>query len=140
MSFLQTVLAVLTGQDEISELPSDKLIALTNGEPIERRLSQEDLHKIIRLQTLIVHEQERGAMFEQGGLPEEDGQDTQNVMAQYLAVQEDATARVIMLERLIVELVREAVPAECERFDVRYSVNLSLEVLRSRVSHHRFLD
>lgn len=63
-----------------------------------------------------------------------------STLANALGVMEDATRRIVMIERLIVEIVHEAVPTECERLNVLYCVNMKLEVLWRVSPQQRFLD
>lgn len=146
MTFTETLRAILSDQSEIPKLPEDKLVAFSEGQSIPTKLPLHILHRLVRLQTLIVQEQQRGEMpdtdvLEGLGLASEQSEGSKlNSMAKSLSVQEDATKRILMLEQLIVEIVREAVPSECERFDVRYCVNLELDVLWSPNLKRRFLD
>ena len=57
-----------------------------------------------------------------------------HTMAKTLVVTHDKASRIQMLERLIVEIVHEAVPQECEYTDVSYRVSLELALLRDHSS------
>lgn len=139
-------MAVLSDQPEIDTLPANKLNVFDMGEPIGMRLPHSILKRIVRLQTLIVREQQKGEMpkvdvMEGLETPAERTHFSQlSAMANALGIMEDGTRRIMMIERLIVEIVREAVPTECERLDVRYCVNMQLEVLWSKSPQQRFLD
>lgn len=147
MTFLETIVAILSDQPVIDTLPNDKLNVFDIGKPIGgRRLPMNVLQRLARLQTLIVRAQSMGEMPATDVMEglQDPGERTQlsqlDAMAAALGIQEDSTRRIMMLERLIVEIVREAVPTECERLDVRYCVNMQLEVLWSPSPRQRFLD
>ena len=143
-SLISIITAVLRGDETISELPGDQLYAFEGtGKPFDFQFSTEAFLKIVRLQTLIFLEQERA------GIPSVDaikqmcsvsGQTFDVVMVRSLQTQEDATRNIIMLERLIVGLVREVCPAECERFGVRYVADISARVCWCQAPDQRFLD
>ncbi|MDE2041416.1 MAG: hypothetical protein KGI59_03500 [Patescibacteria group bacterium] len=143
-SFLSTLTAILNDQREIAELPSDKLIAFEHvGEAVQQQISTQFLLKIARLQTLCVRAHQDGEMpdyEDEKQIAKETGQNIQNVMAKSLGLMEDSTHRAIMLERLMVEVVREAFPSECEHFDVAYYAHISGQIMRRPNRHHRFLD
>jgi len=143
-SFLSTLVAVLSNQAEIAELPNDKLNAFTcEGPTIEGELPKDVFHKIARLQTLIMLSHENARMPDYKTtqqIADETGVDFITAGANALATSEDATHRVIMLERLIVEVVREAFPKECSYFDVRYLARLDQKIVRLPVQQLRFLD
>ena len=143
-TLLPVIVAVLNGEEDIPELPNDQLQALQNqGQPIPGSVNQKTFQKIARLQTLIFKEQEKAEIPDMKVLRQtctESGQDFVTVMARSLSVQEDATSNIMMLERLIVEVVREACPVECERFGVRYFADISLRVFFGESPSQRFLD
>jgi len=128
----------------IPELRSDRLVAYQGkGEPISGSIEIATFLKIARLQTLIVMEQEKAELPELDTLRQvvvEKGQNFATVMSRSLMVQEDATNNVIMLERLIVAIVRDACAEECERFGVRYLADISGRVHFSEAPQGRFMD
>ena len=143
-SLLKTIVSVLLDVSEVPELPMDRLIALPDeGVPVEHTFSTQVFLRIARLQTLLVREAQKGEMpeldeikqVEKGGT-----KDTAEVMADFLAVQEDAGRRAGMLQQLITEVVRETVPTECERFDVEYFAHPDGRVYHRPLHHHRVLD
>lgn len=143
-SFLATLMAVLSDQDEIENLPNDKLIASELiGEPLESAVTMPIFLKIARLQTLAFRAHEIGEMPSFDSITQISGTtggDAAKTIADSLGVKEDATRRIMMIERLIVEIVREAVPAECERNNVEYFGHLSGVIMRRATNSQRFLD
>ncbi|MES2314966.1 MAG: hypothetical protein V4524_03490 [Patescibacteria group bacterium] len=143
-TLLAVIVAVLNGEENIPELPNDQLQAFQNqGQPIPGSVNGEVFHKIARLQTLIFREQEKAGIPDMEVLKQmcaESHQDFATVMARSLSVQEDATANIMMLERLIVGVVREACPRECDRFGVRYYADISLRIFFGESPQRRFLD
>lgn len=99
--------------------------------------------KLARLQTLAFQAHEKSEMPSYEvikSVVEVTGGNTPQTMADSLGVQEDVTRRIMMIERLIVEVVRESVPAECERNDVEYFAHVSGVIMRRPIKHRRFLD
>jgi hypothetical protein len=143
-SFLTTVMAVLNNQSEIVDLPNDKLNAFTcEGDTLEEKIPLDILLKIAGLQTLIMQTREKVEMPDYETtqqIAKEIGVDSITAGANALAVSEDATHRVMMLERLIVEVVRAAFPKECGQFNVRYLARLDQKILRLPAQQLRFLD
>lgn len=143
-SFLTTLMAVLSDQNEIENLPNDKLIASNHeSNPIKQVVPTTVLIKIARLQTLAFQAHNKSKMPNCDvikSIAEVTGSNTAQTMADSLGVQEDATRRIIMIERLIVEVVREAIPAECERNDVEYFANTNGLIMRRPINYRRFLD
>ncbi len=140
-SFPSILVAVLSGQPGIAELP--KLIASDcEGEFLEGEVPWDLLLKIARLQTLCAkaHENTEPNSFEAiKQIAEETNVRFVEAGTNSAMVNEDATHREMMLERLIVEVVREAFPAECGQFGVRYAVNLSGKIVRLPINK-RFND
>lgn len=145
MRTLITIIAeILNSVENIPDLPPDKLIALQNhGKPIPGNVNNVTLLKIARLQTLIVKEQKKSGMPEIDTLKQtatETGGDLLSTLATSMDVREDTVLNIVMLERLIVEIVRNACPEECERFGVIYSANISMRVSYHEEPQRRFLD
>ena len=142
-TLLPIIVSVLNGDKNIPELPNDQLVAFQNtGQPIQGIVDQNTFLKIARLQSLIVREQRRSGIPEMETLKQvanQNGTDFPTVMANALSVQEDATSNIMMLERLIVESVREARPEECERFGVRYFADVSIRVFFAEAPQNRFM-
>jgi hypothetical protein len=143
-SFLATLTAVLSGQDKIENLPQDKLIATNHmGDPIQHIVPVSVFLKLARLQTLAFQAYEKSEMPSYGtvkSVVEVTGGNTAQTMANSLEIQEDAARRITMIERLIVEVVREAIPAECEQNDVEYFAHVSGVIMRRPSNNRRILD
>ena len=137
MNFISTITAILTDQTDIKSLPNDELrpFESNHGEKTAKDISPFGKRKIARLQTLILHEHERGKMPEHGEAPMDI-----LAMANALGIQEDSTRRIMMMESLITEIVREEIPAETERFDVIYFLKHDWNLYRYPIPERRFLD
>jgi hypothetical protein len=136
-SLVGLITAVLADEGEISELPTGELYPIDNeGVVVAESIEVTVALKIARLQTLIFREKEKGEMPETSMLPFYGPA----AMASFLSVQEDATANIMMLERLIVEVVREAFPRESERFGVRYFLTSQRHLLCAESPQRRTLD
>lgn len=142
-SFLATLSAVLSGQDEIENLPKNKLIASDQeGEEVKQTVPPHVFLMIARLQTLAFMEDDQSAMQpgeNTAAVLETIGDDPVNTIPNALMVQEDGTRRIAMIERLIVEIVREALPAECEVFGVEYFAHESCVLMRRPTLQRRYL-
>ncbi|MFA6463773.1 MAG: hypothetical protein WCV55_02095 [Candidatus Paceibacterota bacterium] len=142
-SFLSTLVAVLSGKQEIAELPNDKLVAFDcEGEALEGEVPIDFLLKIARLQTLSVQARKNAEMPSFEAI-QQIAKET-NVLfvvaaANAAGVHEDAVHCMMMIERLIVEAVREVYPAEYGQFDVQYSVHINRKIIR-RPINKRFHD
>ena len=143
-SFVEILQLILTDAKEIKGLADDELIAHDYPATMVRwRLSPDTFYRLARLQTLKAREFERGAMPDISGIKQvvvETGKDTAEVMSRSIAVSEDSLRRVMLLEQLIVEIVREAIPAESENLGVEYFVGPSADVYFRPLAEHRFLD
>lgn len=142
-SFPAILAAVLGNQPVIAELPNDNLVAFNcEGNSIDGEVSPALLLKVVRLQTLISQAQEDAEMPSTEAIQQiADETNVEFFVASINAshVQEDATHRMMLLERLIVEVVREACPAECGQFDVQYLAHISRKIIR-RPINKRFND
>jgi len=142
-SFLFTLLAVLSDEEDILALSHDRLItSYRMGDPAAE-VTKKTLLKLTRLQTLCFQAHETGEMPELNVMEQmasETGSGVADVMANSLGTQEDMTHRVMMLERLMVEVVREAVPAECDKFEVQYYVCDGGTIMSHPIERRRFLD
>lgn len=136
-------MAVLGNQTIIQELPNDKLIAFDcKGDSIEGEVSPAIFFQIARLQTLSSQAQEDAEMPSTeaiGQIAKETDVPFGVAGTNALHVQEDATHRSMMIERLIVEVVREACPAESRQFGVQYLAHISGKIIRRPISE-RFND
>ena len=143
-SFVSTVMAVLADQMEIPELPMDKLIGFSwEGTPVEQPLDKYLMLKVARLQNLCLIAQKHGehpSYEEIKQIAEATGVSFMEAGANALSTGEDMTQRCIMLERLIVELVRESIPTECHHFYVQYFINGDRKLMRREMQRQRFLD
>ena len=144
INFLSTFLAVLNDQQEIPELPSNNLRAFDWDEPsVEREIPNQLLLKVARLQTLgvLVNKQGKLPDFEETNrIAELTGVSFMETAANALCTSEDSTYRCMMLERVIIEVVRGAIPTECHYFDVSYFVHRDRTLRRRPMSQRRFLD
>ncbi len=133
---------ILANRSNISEFCDGELVALPRtGELLEKHLCPSVALQIARLQTLIVQEREKGHSFNQTvAMAEVTGTTLLSSMGRSLALQEDSACRIKMLERLIVEIVRENVPAENEHFGALYSLGIDMLVCRVPVPRQRFED
>lgn len=144
-SFLTVLTEVLAERPQIPELPDDQLNAMYGeyeGEEVQSpNIDDILLKKIARLQTLSVREHQRCRMPEvvemrsAAGLT---GASFPNVFAGALSIAEDSTRRIEMLEQLIVEAVRDAIPSECDIMDVGYALHLTGKLLRLPMLRHHF--
>ncbi len=128
--------SVLNGDLVIPELPGDKLLAFQEcGTPIGSSADSAVLLKVARLQTLIVKEREKGEIPEMKTLKSlaRIGGGLARIKNAAMAVRDDTASNIIMLERLIVEIVRDACPREGERFGVTYSLDSDMRICFSEV-------
>ncbi len=134
-SFLKILIDVLFGVPEIAELPEEKLIGISSedGQFLNRPVPEGLILKLARLQTMAINESKKGEIPDNDSSSPHEG-------AQFLAIKEDATRRVIMIEQLIVEAVRECFPTEYDRLDVTYFVNQFGQIMYRPVSRQLFLD
>ena len=143
-SFVSTVMAVLSNQMEIPELPMDKLVGFSwEGTPVEQPLDKYLMLKVVRLQNLCLMAESHGeqpSYEETKQIAEAAGVSFMEAAAKSLSTGEDMTQRCIMLERLIVELVRENIPTECHHFYVQYYINNEQKLMRREMRRQRFLD
>ena len=131
MTFTETLVAVMTDKPEIASLPRKSLIGDNRaGQPVRHQLPEKILTRIVRLQTMIYQEGEKSPIPRDGKMPEAEGQNIAELMSKYLQIQEDGARKMIMLKQLIVEIIREHVPAECERFNVHYALDSQSRIMR----------
>jgi len=127
MPFFTVLSKVLAGVVEISELPPNRMVAFDNGNSIgKHEVPLEVILMLVRLQTMIVLENEDTYLSDNPGTAEE--------MTNALCIREDSLYRINMLRRLMVEIVREAVPKEADRFNVNYFVTLDKQITWCRAS------
>ena len=116
MTFIQKVSAVLNNETKIESLDVDDIVVCEKEEDsdlVRGKLSPLDKMQIFRLQTLIMSEFYRGYT--------DDASVESNEKSRLPAlVMEDSEVRIIMLNQLINEIVREAIPRESEYFEVVY--------------------
>lgn len=143
-SFYSMLLATLSGADYVPGLPNDALIVFNrDGQLVLGSVSEQSMLKIARLQTLSHQAYTRGALpdeKESAAVAEVTGSMTMFVMADTLQLAEDMTHRCMMLERLIVEIVREEIIAEQKRFDVLYYIGGGNQLMCRPLPERRFLD
>ena len=136
MNFLETVVAILQNKSdrpESSILKEEDLITLSTGTLLGKKLPKRELLKVLNLQTLCYQEEENGRLPKMGTI-----ELCKN--SELISVQEDAGVKIAMLERIIVEIVREAIPSENERFGVRYCINRDGELIFSPLPRYRSMD
>ena len=130
MTFLETFRAILNDQDEIEGFP-DPLTTLSLGNPTGIRLSEKLTRRLLRLQTIAYKEEHEvndvpsASQFKSinSGLGCETLFSFSDVIEKHALVQMDAYSRCDMLKWQMVEIVREAVPVEINRFGVCYIVD-----------------
>lgn len=137
MTFYKILAAVLNDRARIQALPDSSLWALTTGEPVGKKIPEKAALRIARLQTLILREGKAAvssvadSVF---GVRRSDAELLQRISTARRKMGDknaEKTARIRMLERLIVEAVRDEIPEECDQYRVRYCVNDKGELLRS---------
>jgi hypothetical protein len=119
-SFLTILGSVLREDEDVPELPTEKLVAVVRDNVGATALGYtvpvNIMIKLARLQTLKIREGELSSMPEMDVINQQASETKTSsieVMARSLSIQEDSTRREMMIERLIVELVRETYPQEC---------------------------
>lgn len=126
-TFMSTLKSVLNGEARIPGFEDWTFIPVKPDDSSMPgpKVSLDALRKICVLQSLAIKASETGEFVPtyvlSAGL-EEMGGSKSEMTARSIAVTEDAAYRVMFLEYLIVEVVRDEVPAECERMGVRYFV------------------
>ncbi|MEN9649408.1 MAG: hypothetical protein RL094_375 [Candidatus Parcubacteria bacterium] len=143
-SFFSVYKAVLAGEPEIPEIPNDKLRAVDDeGEPINYDIPTPFFILIARLQTLCF------LVGEESEIPSSEtitsiaaalGEAVLQVTANSLATQEDGILRVAMIQRMIVELVRNQFPSECDHLGVEYRAHISFKIIRVPLISRGMLD
>ena len=133
--FLKTLMDVLNGESKIQALPNDKLIALNvHGESVAGDLTGEQLLKLARLQTLRVNEisaiEESPSFDEVSEMAKQAGVSFVEIEVKNMCIRADTPDRIVMLDRLIVEVVRDIFPKEVDVFDVLYSITPTAQIIR----------
>lgn len=130
-TFIDIVVAILTERSEIPGLRNQTLVALgttdTPGTPVAQEIQSSEFLKLVRLYTLIQQEKERSVPASFGELRTQSkafGTNLAADMIQNLEVNEDVERRIMMLERLMIEIVRKNVSSECERLGVEYYIDM----------------
>ncbi len=116
---------------------------LAKGVIVQEQIPGKILLKIARLQTLIVKSREdtRIPSYEIiNQIAQATEVDFLTANANALAISEDSTYRVMMLERLITEIVRENFPKESGQFGCNYFAHPESVLVRVPVQRQRFLD
>jgi hypothetical protein len=135
MDFLQTVLSVLNGDEYIPVLSEGGLYTHNlEGEIIAENLPIEFVAKIARLRTLIHLEAERSDIHDERQYDLLDARhdgSAHRLLEVSVEVLDDSTNRQLMLEGLIIEVVRQFFPSECEHLSVRYTLTKSFQLVRA---------
>lgn len=144
-SFITILGLVLQNETEITELPASELVAIdiNCAVPLGYDVPTDLMIKLARLQTLKYHEQDLCSMPKMESITQqakETKTSVAGIMGHSLATQEDSIHRIIMLERLFTEIVRESFPKECERFDVTYFLHPTKGIMFRPINHRQFLD
>lgn len=133
MRFMDAFTSTLAGETRIiGLLEEDCVLFDTPGNVICHPISPEVLLKIVRLQTLIT------LANEESQIPEATPFDT-GLNDASRKVSNDGMLRTLMLHRAIVEVVRDEIPAELERFGVRYFVNSDKQLVWEEVIDITFI-
>ena len=142
-SFIKTILAILQDETTIPGLADDEMIGDNpeNGEVVSGRISRLGFVRVVRLQNLIYQEEGRSPVPSVGELTEMhkiQQKPYQKVAVDFLITSTDSSRRVEFIRRLIVEVVRDEIPGEDEKFDVEYVAGfLNNEYILYRVQGSR---
>ena len=141
--FLSTLIDVLSEKPEIKALPMDKLISSdAQGEAVIGNIDKMQLLKLVRLQTLkeleISMVDEPPSFAEVSEMAKQAGVNFGKIEVKNMCVRADSVDRILMLERLIVELVRSIFPKESDVFDVSYHVTLTPQIIRQKKHRSTF--
>jgi|GEM_PF-6414542 len=145
MNFLATLLAILNEEEEVPGIPACIVLGpQLEGEIISKNLPDNEIMKIARLMALIEIENERS------GIPDDENvgfmviKDTsgsaEDFLSNCIAIRRDSTNRIAMLEGLIVEVVRKAIPTECDRLNVMYLLTPDTKLVRFPFPQHTHSD
>ncbi len=124
MSFLTTLFAITGNAPVIPEFLSGLYFKPENDNPVSVQPPEPVIKCVLRLQTLIGHEMKRSELPIEA-LPGELGV---HAYARVASINQDGTARMVMLDRLITEVVHDAVPTEYEFLGRRYRVNVKRQL------------
>ncbi len=149
-SFLKRLTAVLSDVPDIPGLHSNQWEFVSDGEatPLHAVVSNEAHVRLIRLQTMRIMEQKALEAFETEKttlppIPEKEAQQKAFIQetSDLLDRQVISRARVKLLEHLMIEAVRAAVPSECDNHDVDYIIHPSRSIAWNRrpIEDLRFL-
>ena len=123
-SLITVITDILNSESEIPEIEN---LALKrppkDGQTVVGTVDKPLFRKVARLQTLIVKEDEKSEPLSDEQIENEASRTGTHhvvVLGKSQFVARDAASNIKMLSRLIVEVIRETCPAECERFEVRY--------------------
>ena len=125
------VRAVLNGTENVPGIPLGKMsLSYPDGstEVVEHTLSRGVFIMLTQLQALIAVEKDNGPHAEDialGPIAEAMQESLSDVISSAESVYEDTRARIVFLERLITEIVRENIPSEAERVGAFYKIGLS---------------
>lgn len=128
--FTQIICDILSDKPEIPGLPNSKMISYRTvarpGTALVNNVPKLTFLKLCRLQTLKQQEMEKGEMPALDALKDQAqavGKNVAMVMCQTLAVNQDSKDRVAMIVRLMIEVVRDAIPTECDQLGREYYVD-----------------
>ena len=135
MDFLSTVLDIMNDQEDIPGLPEKLMSYSCKGEIVQGSISEVDLIKIARLRTLMCMEDEKSEIPDQQTICSIVCSRTEEAQRDFLVgcinVREDAVNRMMLIEGLIVEIVRKAIPSESEYLKAKYTLTPRMELVRS---------
>ena len=125
MDFLTMLLAVMNDDEEVHGLPTCIVIGPQHGgEIIQKRLPDRERLKIARLMIMIDIENETSQIPDRAEISSmvdnETDDATRVFMNNCVAIRRDSANRIMMLDHLIVEIVRKAIPGEVEYLDTVY--------------------
>ena len=133
MTFWQTVVAIMNQKDRKTVIPVKELITFDENDPeeiVNKKLPECETFQIICLQTLIKKEYEnQDSIDDFMKRAPKSFNELANDAGKFLQVQGDSTHRIIMLEGMIIEIVREAIPTEYDRLNVNYYINARLQLI-----------
>jgi O-phosphoseryl-tRNA(Cys) synthetase len=133
-SFFNQLTAILSEADEVHGLPKCKMqVMRPSDEIIEQKISIEKVLMISRLQTLMVEQVNNFSVSNSLNLQEFQSQigfDIFDSDKNEKMITFDFAHRVKMIQRLIIEIVREVLPRECDLLGYYYFIREDTKLIR----------